>query len=107
MPAPPVALRSFPKDDEVTAFAEIYDRGAGAPHVVDIETTVTSTNGTVVFKHSDERSSAALEGQNGGYGHIVRVPMTGLAAGRYTLAIEARSRLGQSAVRRVSFEVLD
>jgi VWFA-related protein len=106
MPAPPVALRSFPQDDEVLAFAEVYDRNAGAPHVVDIITTVTATGGAVVWKGADERTSAELQGASGGYGHTVRVPMSGLAPGRYLLKVEARSRLGPSASREVPFEVV-
>jgi VWFA-related protein len=106
MPAPPVALRLFPKDDEVLVFAEIYDRAAGTPHNVDITTTVTSDGGAVVWKHSDERSSSELQGANGGYGHTVRVPMSGIEPGRYLLTVEARSRLGDTATRAVPFEVV-
>ena len=106
MPAPPVALRVFPKDDEVLVFAEIYDRAAGAPHNVDITTTVTANGGAVVWKHSDERSSSEFQGANGGYGHTVRVPMSGIDPGRYLLTVEARSRLGHTASRQLPFEVV-
>jgi len=105
MPAPPVALRAFPKDDEVLVFAEIYDRAAGTPHTVDITTTVTASGGTVVWKHADERTSSELQA-SGGYRHIVRVPMSGVDAGRYVLTVEARSRLGHTATRQVPFEVV-
>ena len=104
MPAPPVALRMFPRDDEVLVFAEIYERAAATPHSVDITTTVTA-GGTVVWTHSDERSSSELQGANGGYGHTVRVPMSGFQPGGYVLHVEARSRLGQTASREVPFEV--
>ena len=104
MPAPPVALRTFPRDDEVLVFAEVYERAAATPHSVDITTTVTA-GGTVVWKHSDERSSSELQGANGGYGHTVRVPMSGFQPGGYVLHVEARSRLGQTASREVPFEV--
>ncbi len=106
MPTPPVALRSFPRDDEVLAFAEVYDQNAGTAHVVDIITTVASAGGTVVWKNADERSSTELQGTSGGYGHTVRVPMSGFAPGRYLLKVEARSRLGPSASREVPFEVV-
>jgi VWFA-related protein len=106
MPAPPVALRSFPQDDEVLVFAEIYERAASTPHSVDITTTVTANGGAVAWKHSDERSSSELQGANGGYGHTVRVPMSGLQPGRYVLNVEARSRLGQTVTREVPFEVV-
>jgi hypothetical protein len=106
MPAPPVALRIFPQDDEVLVFAEIYDRAAGTPHNVDITTTVTANGGTVVWKHSDERSSTELQGAAGGYGHTVRVPMSGFQPNAYVLTVEARSRLGHTATREVPFEVV-
>ena len=106
MPAPPVALRVFPQDDEVIVFAEIYDRTASTPHNVDITTTVTASGGTVAWKHSDQRSSSELQGASGGYGHTVPVPMSGLQPGRYVLHVEARSRLGQTASREVPFEVV-
>jgi VWFA-related protein len=106
MPAPPVALRVFPNNDEVLVFAEIYDRTAGTPHNVDITTTVTANGGTVVWKHSDERASSELQGATGGYGHTVRVPMSGMEPGRYVLTVEARSRLGHTVSRQVPFEVV-
>ena len=79
---------------------------AGTPHNVDITTTVTSNGGTVVWKHSDERSSSELQGASGGYGHTVRVPMSGFEPGRYVLTVEARSRLGHTASRQIPFEVV-
>jgi len=106
MPAPPVALRTFPQDDEVLVFAEIYERADATPHSVDITTTVTANGGTVAWKHSDERSSSELQGANGGYGHTLRVPMSGLEPGAYVLTVEARSRLGHTATRELPFEVV-
>jgi hypothetical protein len=106
MPAPPVALRVFPKDDELLVFAEIYDRTAATPHNVDITTTVTARGGTVVWKQSDERSSRELQGTNGGYGHTVRVPMRDIDPGRHVLTVEGRSRLGHTTSRQVPFEVV-
>lgn len=106
MPAPPVALRVFPKSDDVLVFAEVYNRTSGAAHSVDITTTVTETGGAVVWKHSVERSSRDL-GTNGAYAHLVRVPMSAVEPGRYVLKVEARSRLGDVASRQVPFEVVE
>ena len=105
LPAPPVALRTFPQRDEIALFAEIYDRPGSSPHTVDIVATVRSDEGTILFKHEDERSSAELQGKSGGYGYTARIPMSGLAPGWYVLTVEANSRLGQSASRQVEFEV--
>jgi VWFA-related protein len=105
MPGPPVALRAFPRTDEIVVFAEIYDRQGNAPHTVDIATTVRSEAGAVLLEHRDERSSTELKGSSGGYGHIARVPMDKFEPGRYVLIVEARSRLGHTASRTVPFEV--
>lgn len=106
MPAPPVALRVFGQTDDVLVFAEVYDRADRAAHSVDITTTVTETGGAVLWKHSAERSSSDL-GSNGAYAHLVRVPMSAVEPGRYVLAVEARSQLGDVASRRVPFEVVE
>ena len=57
LPASPVALRSFPQDDELAIFAEIYDNSASSPHKVDITATVTTDEGRVMFKTDEERDS--------------------------------------------------
>jgi VWFA-related protein len=105
LPGPPMSLRTFPPDDELMLFAEVYDGVKSAPHAVDITTTVRASDGQVVFEHNDERSSAELQGSRGGYGHTVTVPMSGLAPGRYLLTVEARSRLGPAASRHTQFDV--
>ncbi len=105
MPAPPVSQRTFARDDEILLYAEIYDRSAGSAHTVDVVTTVTSADGTVVFEHSDERSSTELQGASGAYGHTARVPMSRFSAGHYVLKLEARSRNGHAVSRQVPFEV--
>ena len=105
MPAPPVSQRTFAGDDEILLFAEIYDRSTGSVHTVDIVTTVRSADGTVVFEHSDERSSTELQGASGAYGHTARVPMSRFHPGRYVLTLEARSRIGNAVSRQVPFEV--
>ena len=57
LPAPPVAQRTFPQNDEIALFAEVYDNQAATPHKVDIMTTVTTDEGTVLFKTEEERDS--------------------------------------------------
>jgi len=93
LPAPPVALRTFPQDDEVAVFAEIYDNSASTPHKVDITATVTTDEGKVLFKTDEERDSSDLGGKSGGYGYTTRIPMKDLAPGPYVLTISARSRV--------------
>jgi VWFA-related protein len=107
LPGPPVGLRTFPSNDELSVFAEVYDNEASKPHKVDISTTVTSNDAKVVFKNDEERSSTDIQGKRGGYGYVGRIPMRDLAPGRYVLKVEARSRLGQGAIiaREVEFDV--
>jgi VWFA-related protein len=101
LPAPPIALRTFPQNDELALFAEVYDDGALPPHKVDIVTALRSDEGTIYFKNEEERDSKDLEGKRGGYGYTARIPMTGVPPGPAVLTVEARSRLANvSAVTR-------
>jgi VWFA-related protein len=96
LPAPPIAQRVFPQNDELALFAEIYDNSGKAPHKVDIVTSVLTDEGRTVFKNEDERDSSELQGAKGGYGYTTRVPLSELAPGDYVLSVEARSRLGDN-----------
>ena len=107
LPGPPVAARSFPQNDEVALFAEVYDNQGSKPHKVDITTTVTSDEGTVLVKTEEARDSSELQGRRGGYGYATRIPLKELPPGSYVLTVSARSRLGNTpaAERRVQFTV--
>jgi len=96
LPGPPAALRSFPQNDEIALFAEIYDNAGGAAHKVDITTTVTTDEGRVLFKDEETKDSADLGGKKGGFGYSTKVPMKDLEPGRYVLTVSAKSRLGNS-----------
>jgi VWFA-related protein len=107
LPASPIALRTFPQNDEIALFTEIYDRSGTQPHSVDIVAIVRSDEGTVVFKHEEERQSSELQGASGGYGYQARIPLSEFPPGPYVLTLEARSRLGDhpAASRQVPFRV--
>jgi VWFA-related protein len=94
LPAPPIAARDFPQNDEVALFAEIYDNQTGPAHRVDITTTIQTDDGRVVFKADDERDSSELKGAKGGYGYALRIPLNDVAPGAYVLHLRAKSRLG-------------
>ena len=94
LPAPPAAERSFPQNDEVALFAEIYDNEAKTPHKVDITATVTTDEGKVMFKTDEQRDTVDFQGKTGGFGYSTRIPMKDLAPGLYVLTVSARSRLG-------------
>jgi VWFA-related protein len=96
LPGPPTAIREFPRGDTLAVFTEVYDNAVQTPHKVDITTTVTSAEGSVAFKTSEERSSAELQGKAGGYGHLAQFALKDFAPGQYYLAVEARSRVADS-----------
>src|SRR6185503_86740 len=45
LPASPVAVRSFPQNDQVAIFAEVYDNSGNIAHKVDIASTITTDEG--------------------------------------------------------------
>jgi VWFA-related protein len=107
LPSAPTALREFPRGDQLSIFAEVYDNGAKTPHRVEIKTEILADDGKVVLTKSDERKSEELQGASGGYGHSTQVPLSQLAPGRYVLRITARSFLANTAPvsRDVEFRV--
>ena len=107
LPAPPSAVREFPRDDTLAVFAEIYDNAVKTPHSVDITATILADDGKVVQTKADERKSDELQGAAGGYGYTASFPLSALTPGRYVLRITAKSRLGNSegATREVEFRV--
>ena len=107
LPAPPAAARSFPQNDEVALFAEVYDNEAKTPHKVDITATVTTDEGKVVFKTDEQRDTTDFQGKTGGFGYATRIPMKELPPGLYVLTVSARSRLGNKDAmeRQVRFAV--
>ena len=54
---------TFPQNDEIALFAEVYDNSGGAPHKVDITTTVRTDEGKVMFKNEETRDSSELQGR--------------------------------------------
>jgi len=107
LPMPPVATRTFPANDEIKLFAEVYDNAGATPHKVDITATVTTDEGKVMFKNEEQRDSSDLGGKTGGYGYTATIPLKDLPPGKYVLKVEAKSRLGQTppAAREIRIEV--
>jgi VWFA-related protein len=110
LPAPPSASREFQRGDVMSVFVEIYDNlGTSTSHKVIVDTKVLADDGKVVLSSTDERASDELKGSTGpgGYGNLSKVPLSGLAPGRYVLHVEARPTLGKSepVSREVEFTV--
>jgi VWFA-related protein len=107
-PVPPVATRTFARDEMLGVFVELYDSVTQASHAVDFTTTVTSLEDlTPRFSSQDTRR---IDGAPGVRAHEFRadVPLRDLAPGRYLLRVEATSRLDErTVVRQVPFEVRD
>jgi VWFA-related protein len=107
LPSPPTATREFPQGDTLAIFSEVYDNLGKAPHRVLMTATVLTDEGKTAFTTSDERRSEELQGASGGYGYAVKIPLAGMAPGRYVLRVDARATTGnEPAVRReVEFRV--
>ena len=96
LPGPAVALRTFPQNDEVALFAEVYDNAGATPHKVDITASVITDEGKVMFTANEVRDSTELGGKTGGYGYSTKIPMKDLPPGAYVLKVEAKSRLADT-----------
>ena len=107
LPAEPTAVREFSTQEIIAVFSEIYDQ-VRSPHRVEIKTTATSDDGTVVFNHIAERRSDELRARGDGFGHVRGIPLKAFAPGRYVLRVEARALVsdgGATAVRELEFRV--
>jgi hypothetical protein len=108
LPASPAALRDFPTGDQLALAVDVYDNRASTPHRVEIRTTVTADDGKVVYTSRDERRTDELKGAQGGtFGHVVSIPLGGVAPGRYVLKVEAQALIsnGATASREIEFRV--
>ena len=107
LPMAATAIRDFERSDTLFYFAEIYPRRSGPPHAVQVQTTVTSESGQVLFRRSDERKTAEMKAEDIGFGHSARFPLAEFAPGRYVLRIEAKALTaeGATAARELGFRV--
>jgi hypothetical protein len=107
LPAPPTAIRDFPRGDTLALFTEVYDNQTKVAHRVAIKTSVIADDGKVVYTAGDERKSDELQGAKGGYGYSTTIETKGMAPGRYVLRVEAATLLtdGGKAMREVEFRV--
>jgi VWFA-related protein len=107
LPGIATAAREFSPQDTLGVFAEIYDNES-RPHRVDIDMTVRGDDGAQVLGGREQRDRGELAAAGrGGYGYVAKIPLAGLAPGRYVLGVEARSRLGGAqATREVEFRVV-
>ena len=107
LPMAATALRDFERSDTLFLFGEIYPQRAGTPHAVQIETTVTSDDGKVVFRHTDERRTGEMKGDEAGFGHSLKLPLANVVPGRYVVRVSATPSInaGAAVSREVEFRV--
>jgi VWFA-related protein len=106
LPLPPVATRTFAKDEVLAVFAEVYDRSTPVPHDINIKTTVLPKGGLLpVFTVADvlkQEASGAMRTR----GYTAQIPARELAPGDYVMRIEAASPDGRlTASRDVPFTI--
>ncbi len=108
LPGSPAVIRTFPQNDQLGVLVEIYDTKVATPHDIDIVTTVVGEDGHEAYRHEDKRSTAELQGMQGGFGYLLKVPVANMAPGQYLLRVEARSRLDPDtpAARETTFTVM-
>ena len=103
LPVAATAIRDFDRSDALFVFAEIYPRRSGTPHAVQILTTVTSDDGTVLIRRTDERHTGEMKPDESGFDHSAKFPLTNFSPGRYVLRIEGHAQ--QSGIAPVAREL--
>jgi VWFA-related protein len=93
LPGSPSVMRNFGQTDQMGVLAEIYDTKLAIPHDIDIVTTIVGEDGQERYRHEDKRSTGELQGADGGFGYLLKVPLASVPPGSYMLRVEARSRL--------------
>jgi VWFA-related protein len=107
-PAPPVATRTFARDEVLGVYTELYDNVSTAAHKVDFELTIrTAADGREVFASRETRDVEA--GRNvRTLGYKTEVPLRDYAPGTYVLRVQATSPIDQqSTAREIPFEIVE
>jgi VWFA-related protein len=98
LPAPATSRREFPQSDLLALYTEIYDNDTSRqPRHIDVSVRLVSEQGTEVLVSRDELvNGTAGEKPWDIYGFAKRIPLKGIAPGRYVLRVDAAVR-GQDA----------
>ena len=94
LPAPATSRRDFPQSDVLALYTEIYDNDTSRqPRHIDVSVRVLSEAGVEVLVSRDELTNGtSAEKPWDIYGFATRIPLKGLAPGRYVLRVEAAVR---------------
>ena len=109
LPAPATSRREFPQSDLLALYTEVYDNDTSRqPRHIDVAVRVISEQGTDALVSRDE----LVNGTSGEkpwdvYGFAKRIPLKGLAPGRYVLRVEAtvRGKDGATATREAPITI--
>ena len=104
LPGQTTTRREFDRTETLSLYAGVYDTDK-RPHSLDVTVSVTADNGSQVFRREATRTSDELLGQRGEFPYTVTVPLQSMQPGRYVLAVDARSRLGDSVRKEIEFRV--
>jgi VWFA-related protein len=109
LPAPATSRREFPQSDVLALYTEIYDNDTSRqPRHIDVSLRVVSESGTELLVSRDELvNGASGEKPWDVYGYAKRIPLKGLAPGRYVVRIEAavRGKDGAAATREAPITI--
>jgi hypothetical protein len=104
LPTPPTTRREFVSGETVMAFASVCDADAKS-HTVDITTRVQTADGREVFRGSVTKPNTDLAPATNGFGYLSKIPLSGIAPGRYVLTIEAKSTTNRIASASLAFVI--
>jgi VWFA-related protein len=105
LPVPPSAVRRFSAGETLAVFVNVFAARASESSSVEVLTVVRSADGRETFRTAVTKSGAEVAAAQGGYGHVVKVPLGGSAPGEYAITLTAKSSTGQSASRTVTYRV--
>lgn len=92
LPFPPTLRRTFTRRDQLTLFAEVYERTSAAPeHTLSFSGIISSPDGRELVRDGEQWSSRDPRGHRGEYGVQARLPLASLPPGVYIVRAEARS----------------
>lgn len=102
----PTTERAFRSDDQVTAYAEIYDIPGNRPHSLETRAILRSEAGEVTPVVTASRSPEELKQTGGSLRFEAPLPLKNLSAGRYVFSLEVTSSAGgDPLVRTIPFRV--
>ena len=105
LPAPPTSTREFSHDDVLTAFAEVYLNARDVSAAPAVSAQILGAGDVVVFDATKTAGAVLKKKDARTYRYTVRIPLTGLEAGRYRLRMTASSNGSKPVSRETSLSI--